>query len=71
MYKHCSHHQPIHRSDLPGLAAARSLGKFSSIHDVAGVPVVLFQHRGARSHILSEDILVNAFLESERSVGVS
>ena len=42
--------QPIHRPDLPRLAAARSLREFSSIHDVAGVTVVFLQHRGAGAH---------------------
>lgn len=51
-------HQPVCRSDLPRLAAARSLSEISGSHNVAGVSVVLLQQRGAGSHVLCENVLV-------------
>lgn len=47
-----------------------AIHEFRNAHHVAGVSIVLLEHRGACSHMLRADVLMNAFLKPERCVGM-
>jgi|GEM_PF-5464078 len=51
--------------------SVRCFHQFVGRDDIGGVTVELLQHRNRRAHVSSERILVNPFMQSERSVGVT
>ena len=62
---------PIHRLGFLARLEGAALRQFRRRCHIAGVTIVLLQHRCAGSHVLSQDELVNALLKPKRSVGVS